>query len=187
MKNTFTVKACWDEDAKVFYSESDITGLHIEANSIEIEIFEEVVKDSDSNLSEKWAFNKLISKINEAGLSIENSPISSEQLNGIIYLIEAGDISIQIAELLFEIIWREGGDPIQVFKDRGMTLGTITVNIEAVVDEVMADNLEQVEKAKQNPKITGWLVGQVMKQSGGNANPAAVLQAVKANLHKLAN
>jgi aspartyl-tRNA(Asn)/glutamyl-tRNA(Gln) amidotransferase subunit B len=92
----------------------------------------------------------------------------------VIRLITSGDISGKIAKDLFEILWTEGGDPAQIVETRGMKQVTDTGAIEAAVDEIIAANPAQVEKAKQNPKLAGWFVGQVMKATGGKANPAAV-------------
>ncbi|MBL1407097.1 MAG: Asp-tRNA(Asn)/Glu-tRNA(Gln) amidotransferase subunit GatB [Rhizobiales bacterium] len=145
--------------------------------------FELVAKGRDGKISANWVINNFMGKINEAGLEIENSPISADQLGGIVDLIKSGDISNQIAKELFDIVWSEAGaDPAKIVEERGMKQVTDTGAIEAVVDEVMAGNPDQVEKAKQNPKLAGWFVGQVMKQSGGKANPGAVQKIVKAKL-----
>jgi aspartyl-tRNA(Asn)/glutamyl-tRNA(Gln) amidotransferase subunit B len=83
---------------------------------------------------------------------------------------------------LFEIVWREGGDPREIVKARGMTQVTDLRAIEALVDEVIAKNQEKVEQAKSNPKAIGWFVGQVMKSSGGKASPQAVNDLLKSKL-----
>ncbi|MFK7901332.1 MAG: Asp-tRNA(Asn)/Glu-tRNA(Gln) amidotransferase GatCAB subunit B, partial [Nitratireductor sp.] len=144
--------------------------------------FEDVAKGRDAKLSANWVINNFLGKIKEAGLDIEQSPISADQLGAIIDIIKSGDISNQIAKELFEIVWNEGGDPAKIVEERGMKQVTDTGAIESVVDEVIAANPEQVQKAQDNPKLAGWFVGQVMKQSGGKANPAAVQQIVKAKL-----
>ncbi|HSG54815.1 MAG TPA: Asp-tRNA(Asn)/Glu-tRNA(Gln) amidotransferase GatCAB subunit B, partial [Paracoccaceae bacterium] len=100
----------------------------------------------------------------------------------IIDLIASGDISGKIAKDLFEIVYTEGGDPAQIVDARGMKQVTDTGAIETAVDQIIADNPAQVEKAKQNPKLAGWFVGQVMKATGGKANPAVVNQLVMAKL-----
>ena len=97
-------------------------------------------------------------------------------------LISKGDISGKIAKDLFEIVYTEGGDPVELVESRGMKQVTDTGAIEAAVDEVIAANPEQVEKAKANPKLAGWFVGQVMKATGGKANPAAVNRIVSGKL-----
>ena len=76
----------------------------------------------------------------------------------------------------------EGGDPAEVAQARGMQQVTDTGAIERAVDEIIAANPEQVEKAKANPKLAGWFTGQVIKASGGKANPATVNALVAAKL-----
>ena len=97
-------------------------------------------------------------------------------------MIKEGTISGQIAKDVFEIVWEEGGDPAQIVEDRGMKQVTDTGAIEAAVDEIIAANPEQVEKAKERPQLAGWFVGQVMKSTGGKANPQAVQALVKQKL-----
>jgi aspartyl-tRNA(Asn)/glutamyl-tRNA(Gln) amidotransferase subunit B len=97
-------------------------------------------------------------------------------------LLAKGDISGKIAKDLFEILWTEGGDPAEIVEARGMKQVTDAGAIEAAVDEIIAANPAQVEKARANPKVAGWFVGQVMKATGGKANPAAVNAIVAARL-----
>ena len=108
--------------------------------------------------------------------------MNPSQLAGIIKLIKKGDISGKIAKDLFEIVYTEGGDPAEIVEARGMKQVTDTGAIETAVDQIIADNPAQVEKAKQNPKLAGWFVGQVMKATGGKANPKAVNEIVSAKL-----
>jgi len=126
--------------------------------------------------------NELFGRLNKEDLAISDSPISATQLGGILDLIAKGDISGKIAKDLFEIIWSEGGEPAQIVEARGMKQVTDTGAIEAAVDEVIAANPDQVEKAKNNPKLAGWFVGQVMKSTGGKANPKAVNELVAQKL-----
>jgi aspartyl-tRNA(Asn)/glutamyl-tRNA(Gln) amidotransferase subunit B len=119
--------------------------------------------------------NELFGRLKKDGdKGIGDSPVSPAQLGGIIALIQKGDISGKIAKDLFEIVYTEGGDPSRIVEDRGMRQVTDTGEIEAAVDAVIAANPEQVEKARANPKLAGWFVGQVLKATGGKANPAAV-------------
>nr|MCU0912785.1 Asp-tRNA(Asn)/Glu-tRNA(Gln) amidotransferase GatCAB subunit B [Paracoccaceae bacterium] len=107
---------------------------------------------------------------------------SAAQLGAILDLMAKGDISGKIAKDLFEIVYTEGGDPAAIVEARGMRQVTDTGAIEAAVDEVIAANPAQVEKAQANPKLAGWFVGQVMKATGGKANPAAVNEIVSRKL-----
>ena len=108
--------------------------------------------------------------------------MSPAQLGGIVDLIASGAISGKIAKDLFDIVWTEGGDPAALVESRGMKQVTDTGAIEMAVDAIIAANPKQVEQVKQNPKTIGWFVGQVMKQSGGKANPAAVNDVLKKKL-----
>ncbi|KAJ55727.1 glutamyl-tRNA amidotransferase [Actibacterium mucosum KCTC 23349] len=145
--------------------------------------FEKVAEGNDGKLAANWVINELFGRLKkDDDKDITDSPVSPEQLGGIIALIAKGDISGKIAKDLFEIVYTEGGDPAQIVEARGMKQVTDTGAIEAAVDQVIADNPAQVEKAKQNPKLAGWFVGQVMKATGGKANPKAVNQIVAAKL-----
>ncbi|MBV7409397.1 Asp-tRNA(Asn)/Glu-tRNA(Gln) amidotransferase subunit GatB [Maritimibacter sp. DP1N21-5] len=145
--------------------------------------FEAVVATAgDGKGAANWVINELFGRLKKDDKDIGESPISPAQLGGIVALIKKGDISGKIAKDLFEIVYTEGGDPAEIVETRGMKQVTDTGAIEAAVDEVIAGNPEQVEKAKQNPKLAGWFVGQVMKATGGKANPAAVDTLVKEKL-----
>ena len=91
-------------------------------------------------------------------------------------------ISGKIAKDLFEIVWSEGGDPREVVERRGLRQVTDTGAIEAAVDEIIAANPDKVEQAKAKPTLLGWFVGQVMKATGGKANPQAVNEMLKRKL-----
>ena len=144
--------------------------------------FEQVAEGRDGKLAANWVINELFGRLNKEDHSIEESPVSPEQLGKIVGLITKGDISGKIAKDLFEIIYTEGGDPEEIVEARGMKQVTDTGAIEAAVDAVIAENPAQVEKAKANPKLAGWFVGQVMKATGGKANPAAVNDLVTKKL-----
>ena len=96
--------------------------------------------------------------------------------------VSANTISSKIAKDVFEIIWSEGGDPAEIVEKRGMKQVTDTGAIEKAVDAIIAANPEKVEQAKEKPSMLGWFVGQVMKQTGGKAAPAAVNDMLKAKL-----
>ena len=144
--------------------------------------FEEVAKGRDGKTAANWVINELFGRLNKEDLSIGESPVSAVQLGGILDLLADDSISGKIAKDLFEIVWTDGGDPAKIVEERGMKQVTDTGAIEAAVDEVIAANPDQVEKAKANPKLAGWFVGQVMKATGGKANPKAVNELVSAKL-----
>ena len=145
--------------------------------------FEEVLKGcDDGKLAANWVINELFGRLKKEGHDITESPVSPAQLAGIVSLIKKGDISGKIGKDVFEIVYTEGGDPAKIVEEKGLKQVTDTGAIESAVDEVIAANPAQVEKAKQNPKLAGWFVGQVMKSTGGKANPKAVNDIVAAKL-----
>ncbi len=144
--------------------------------------FEEVAKGRNGKLAANWVINELFGRLKKEDHDITDSPVSPAQLGGIIDLISSEAISGKIAKDLFEIVYTEGGDPAQIVEERGMKQVTDTGAIEAALDEIIAANPAQVEKAKVNPKLAGWFVGQVMKATGGKANPKAVNELVAKKL-----
>jgi aspartyl-tRNA(Asn)/glutamyl-tRNA(Gln) amidotransferase subunit B len=161
-------------------SEYDASVLTAEAE--DAAYFEAVAEGRDGKMAANWVINELFGRLKKDGKGISDSPVSPAQLGGIIDLIAKGDISGKIAKDLFEIVYAEGGDPAEIVVSRGMRQVTDTGAIGAAVNQIIADNPAQVEKAKANPKLAGWFVGQVMKATGGKANPAMVDDLVKAKL-----
>ena len=161
-------------------SEYDASVLTAEAE--DAAYFEEAAQGRDGKLVANWVINELFGRLKKEDHAITDSPVSPAQLGGIVDLISSDAISGKIAKDLFEIVYTEGGDPAEIVEARGMKQVTDTGAIEAAVDQIIADNPEQVEKAKVNPKLAGWFVGQVMKATGGKANPKAVNEIVSAKL-----
>ena len=146
------------------------------------DFFEEVARGRDAKLAANWVINELFGRLNKEGHSIEDSPMSAAQLGALVDLIKDGTISGKIAKDLFEIVWTEGGDPRTVVEERGLKQVTDTGAIEKAVDEIIAANPDKVEQAKAKPGMLGWFVGQVMKSTGGKANPQAVNELLKGKL-----
>ncbi len=161
-------------------SEYDASVLTAESENAAF--FEDVAAGRNGKLAANWVINELFGRLKKDDKTIEDCPISPAQLGGIIELISSDAISGKIAKDLFEIVYTEGGDPAQIVEERGMKQVTDTGAIEAALDEIIAANPAQVEKAKENPKLAGWFVGQVMKATGGKANPKAVNQLVAQKL-----
>ena len=161
-------------------SEYDASVLTAEVQNADY--FEAVAEGRDGKMAANWVINELFGRLKKDDRDIADSPVSPQQLGGIIDLIAKGDISGKIAKDLFEIVYTEGGEPAQIVEARGMKQVTDTSAIEAAVDAIIAANPAQVEKAQQNPKLAGWFVGQGMKATGGKANPAAVNQIVSQKL-----
>jgi aspartyl-tRNA(Asn)/glutamyl-tRNA(Gln) amidotransferase subunit B len=144
--------------------------------------FEAASQGRDAKLVANWVINELAGRLNKEGREIGASPVSASQLGGLIDLIGAGTISGKIAKDVFEILWSEGGDAAAIVEQRGLKQVTDTGAIEKLVDEVLAANPDKVADAKTKPAAVGWFVGQVMKASGGKANPQAVNALLKAKL-----
>jgi aspartyl-tRNA(Asn)/glutamyl-tRNA(Gln) amidotransferase subunit B len=136
----------------------------------------------DGKVAANWVINELFGRLNKEGRDIADSPVSAAQLGAIVDLIGEGTISGKIAKDLFEIVWQEGGDPRELVETRGMKQVTDLGAIEMVVDDIIAANPDKVEQAKAKPQLVGWFVGQVMKSSGGKANPQAVNDLLKSKL-----
>ncbi|MDB5578907.1 MAG: gatB [Bradyrhizobium sp.] len=139
-------------------------------------------KASSGKLAANWVINELFGRLNKEGRDFSGSPVSSDQLSAIVDLIGEGTISGKIAKDLFEIVWTEGGDPRALVEARGMKQLTDLGAIEKVVDEIIAANPDKVAQARAKPQLAGWFVGQVMKSSGGKANPQAVNDLLKSKL-----
>ncbi|EPX81276.1 Asp-tRNA(Asn)/Glu-tRNA(Gln) amidotransferase subunit GatB [Litoreibacter arenae] len=159
------------------YFERIVQELGYSAN-VDGETFETIPFKSAAN----YVVNVLFSYLKNDDIGIEKSPIAPWQLASILKLTDGGSISSKIAKDLFEIVYTEGGDPAQIVEARGMKQVTDLGPIEAALDEIIAANPAQVEKAKENPKLAGWFVGQVMKATGGKANPKAVNELVAKKL-----
>jgi aspartyl-tRNA(Asn)/glutamyl-tRNA(Gln) amidotransferase subunit B len=136
----------------------------------------------DGKLAANWVINELFGRVNKEGLTIAGSPVSAAQLGAIVDLIGEGTISGKIAKDLFEIVWTEGGDPRALVETRGMKQVTDLSTIERVVDDIVAANPDKVAQAKAKPAAIQWFVGQVMKSTGGKADPKAVNALLKSKL-----
>jgi aspartyl-tRNA(Asn)/glutamyl-tRNA(Gln) amidotransferase subunit B len=136
----------------------------------------------DAKSAANWVLNELFGRLNKEGRTIDASPVSAAQLGGILDLISDGTISGKIAKDLFEIVWADGGDPRAIVEARGMKQVTDVAAIEKVVDDIVAKNPDKVEQARAKPAMLGWFVGQVLKASGGKANPQAVNDLLRKKL-----
>ncbi|MEL6369296.1 MAG: Asp-tRNA(Asn)/Glu-tRNA(Gln) amidotransferase subunit GatB [Pseudomonadota bacterium] len=144
--------------------------------------FEEVAGDRDGKLAANWVTTELFGALNKKGLEIDASPVSAAHLGKLIDLLSSDVISGRIAKDVFAIMFEEGGDPEVIVEERGLKQVTDTGAIEAAIDEIIAANPDQVAQVKEKPKTFGWFVGQVMKATGGKANPKAVNEILKSKL-----
>ena len=148
------------------------------------EYFDTVVAaGADAKLAANWIMGDLSKNLNAEGIGIEESPVEAQRLGEMIGLISKGTISSKIAKKVFEEMWKCPDSPEKIVKDKGLVQITDTKAIEAIVDKVIADNPKAVEEYKGGKKkAIGSLVGQVMKQSKGKANPQMVNQLLAQKL-----
>ena len=147
------------------------------------DFFEATAKGRDGKIAANWVINELFGRLNKEGKTIETTPVSARQLGEIVDLITSGTISGKIAKDVFEIIWTEGGSPAAVVESRGLKQVTDTGAIEKAVDEIIAAESRQNRRwSWPNPSMLGWFVGQVMKSTGGKANPQAVNDLLRQKL-----
>ena len=160
-----------DYDASVLTADLDSAGY-----------FEAVAQGRDGKMAANWVINELFGRLKKDDKTITESPVTPAQLGSIIDLIASDAISGKIAKEVFEITYTTGREPDEIVETEGLKQVTDTGAIETAVDEIIAANPAQVEKAQQNPKLAGWFVGQVMKATGGKANPKAVNEIVSRKL-----
>ena len=146
------------------------------------DFFEATAKGRDGKIAANWVINELFGRLNKEGRSIETTPVSADQLGGIVDLITSGTISGKIAKEVFEFVWAEGGSPAEIVERRGLKQVTDSGAIEKAVDEIIAQNPDKIAAVLAKPSMLGWFVGQVMKSTGGKANPQAVNDLLRQKL-----
>ena len=151
-------------------------------DKVKADFYEAVAKGRDPKIASNWTMVELFGALNKAGVELEDSPVSAEALGGLIDRILDDTISGKIAKGVFEKMFAGEGDADTIIERDGLKQVTDMGAIEAMVDEAIANNAAQAEKAKENPKLLGFFVGQVMKASQGKANPQAVNKILRDKL-----
>lgn len=147
------------------------------------EYFETAAKGHEAKKVANWVMGDLFAYLNKECLTISKSPVSAENLGALVGLIEDNTISGKIAKDVFQIMIETGKAPSVIVEEKGLKQTTDTGAIEKIVDEVIAANPTQVAEIKAGKdKLKGWLVGQIMKASGGKANPAMANQILNKKL-----
>ncbi|MGB0662940.1 MAG: Asp-tRNA(Asn)/Glu-tRNA(Gln) amidotransferase subunit GatB [Pontibacterium sp.] len=167
-------------DARVISSDRNLADYYEQSTAIA----------KDAKLAANWVMGELSKWLNQEDLTISQSPVSSEQLGGLLVRILDKTISGNIAKKVFEFMWTEGGTADELIEAKGLKQVTDTGAIEKVVDEVIANATKQVEQYKaaepeKRGKMLGFFMGQVMKATGGKANPGAVTGILKSRLDAL--
>ncbi len=155
----------------------------IVAEKATTEYFEQLSAKHDPKLVSNWMTGELFGRLNKMGVEIENSPITAEQLGGLIALIEDNTISGKIAKTVFEKMFETGKPAKQIVEEEGLVQVTDTGAIEKAIDEVIAANADKLAEYRSGKdKLFGFFVGQVMKATGGKANPAMLNDLLKKKL-----
>ena len=175
-----------DEKKKRFIEKFKLSSY--EANILVSDIetskyFEEVIKKSDVKISTNWITGELFALLNEKNLEITDSPISSKNLSKLINLIKDGTISGKIAKTVFEMMSDGDLDPQKIIENKGLKQQSDPKELEKLINKVVNENQEKVKEYKSGKeKLFGFFVGQVMKDSGGKANPQLVNEILKKKL-----
>lgn len=145
--------------------------------------FEEAAKGRDAKTVANWLTTNLFGALNKLDKSIGESPVSAAHLGELVGLIEDETISTKIAKDVFEEMLKTSKAPGDIVEEKGLKQITDTGAIEAIVDQVIADNPDQADDVRGgNEKAIGWFVGQVMKASQGKANPGQVNGLLRSKL-----
>ncbi|MBP56206.1 MAG: Asp-tRNA(Asn)/Glu-tRNA(Gln) amidotransferase GatCAB subunit B [Rhodobiaceae bacterium] len=148
---------------------------NILVSEIEIaDFFEAVAKGRDPKIAANWITGEYFAAMNKLGFSITNSPISIDNLSKLIKLIEENIISTRIAKDVFEIMLENNENPEEIIEREGLKQVSDSGELEKIIDNIIVENPDQVEAVKLKPKLMGWFVGQVMKETNGKANPKLV-------------
>jgi len=130
----------------------------------------------------KWVTGELFGRLNKAGLEIEQSPVTPDQMAELLSMVWSKTISGTIGKQVLDHIFSKGGSPKEIVAALGLEQVTDIGAIETAVDAVIAANPDKVAQVKAKPAALGWFVGQVMKSTGGKANPQAVNELLKKKL-----
>ena len=145
--------------------------------------YEAVARGRDAKLAANWVMTNLFGALNKLGRSVADSPVSAENLGGLVDLIANDTISGRIAKDVFDIMIKTGKAPDVIVEEQGLKQITDTGAIEAAIDAVIAANPDKVAEIRGGKdKLLGWFVGQIMKQTGGKANPGMVNKSLRQKL-----
>jgi aspartyl-tRNA(Asn)/glutamyl-tRNA(Gln) amidotransferase subunit B len=175
-----------DDKKRRFMSDYSLNGYDagvLVAERETAEFYEEVAKASDGKLACNWVTGDFFGALNAAGKSISESPVSAKALAGLLKLIKDGTISGRIAKDVFAEMFASGKEAAAIVQEKGLQQVSDTGAIEKAIDEVLAANPDKVAEFRGGKeKLLGFFVGQVMKNTGGKANPAILNDLLKKKL-----
>ena len=175
-----------DEKENRFQNEYSLSkyDANILASEIEIaDFFEDIAKGRDPKITANWVTGEFFAAMNKNGFSVQDSPISKNNFSKLIQLIEENVISTRIAKDVFELMLNNDENPEDIVEREGMKQVSDTGELESVIDNIIQNNPDQVIAVKEKPKLMGWFVGQVMKETNGKANPKLVNELLNSKLN----
>ena len=159
-------------EANVLVSEKEIS-----------DYFEEVIKNSDIKLAKNWIMGDLFASLNDKNISISESPVTAKKMSQLINSISSGIISGRTAKEVFEVMKETGEEPNKIIESKGLQQKSDPKELEAIIEKILTENKDKVDQYKSGKdKLFGFFVGQVMKVSGGKANPQLVNKILKKKL-----
>ena len=164
------------------YGLSQYDAVVLISEQAKADYFEEAANGRDAKLVSNWVTNELSARLAADHLDFSQSPLPAAHVAELVALLEEGVISSKIAKEVFDHVWAGEGSPRQVVEARGLVQVNDTGAIEKAVDEIIAANPDKAAAVAEKPQAIGWFVGQVMKATGGKANPASVNDILKAKL-----
>ena len=164
------------------YGLSSYDARVLSADHVLADYFETAVKGRDAKLTANWVCNDLVGRLGKEDKGIEDSPLPPEAIAELVALIEEGVISSKIARDVFDRMWAGEGAPRAIVEAHGLTQMSDTGALEAAIDKLIAANPDKAEAVKSKPQALGWFVGQVMKETGGKANPATLNELLRKKL-----
>ena len=177
-----------DQKKERFINDYSLTAYEANVLVSEKEIsdyFEEVVKTSDIKLAKNWIMGDLFASLNEKNISISQSPVTAKKMSQLIDSINSGVISGRTAKEVFEIMKESGEEPNKIIESKGLQQKSDPKELEKIIEKILTENKDKVEQYKSGKdKLFGFFVGQVMKISGGKANPQLANQILKDKLKK---
>ncbi|CAI3258533.1 Asp-tRNA(Asn)/Glu-tRNA(Gln) amidotransferase subunit GatB [Enterococcus cecorum] len=140
---------------------------------------------ADAKLASNWLMGEVSAYLNSEKLELNQSKLTPESLAGMIQLIVDGTISSKIAKKVFQELMKNGGDPKVIVKEKGLIQLSDPAQLLPIINEVLDNNAQSIEDFKNGKdRAVGFLVGQIMKATKGQANPGVVNQLLKQELGK---
>ena len=164
------------------YGLSQYDAVVLISDQAKADYFEEAAKGRDAKLVSNWVTNEVSARLAADGKEFSENPLPAAHVAQLVELIETNVISSKIAKEVFDHVWNGEGSPAEVVEKHGLKQVTDTGAIEKAIDEIIAANPDKAAGVAGKPQSLGWFVGQVMKATGGKANPAAVNDILKAKL-----